>query len=169
MELMVTDERTSTVVAVTVDATTAVIGNDVLHLRPTAKPHVYEATVDGRTVPVHVVYDGIETVQLSLNGYTHLCRVRRERDHALLGILQASPAAQSRVVRVGAPMPGLLKDVIVNDGAVVRKGDVLFVLEAMKMENAIKAPIAGTVHAVSAAVGTAIDKGAALCTIEPHH
>ncbi|HCN05274.1 MAG TPA: hypothetical protein DIS79_06600, partial [Bacteroidetes bacterium] len=69
--------------------------------------------------------------------------------------------------RIAAPMPGLLKATIVRDGDVVRKGEMLFTLEAMKMENVISAPIAGTVHVAEISEGTAVEKGTLLCTIEP--
>jgi biotin carboxyl carrier protein len=64
-------------------------------------------------------------------------------------------------------MPGLLKAVLVKEGAIVRKGETLFTLEAMKMENSIKAPISGIVHNVTSNGGAAVEKGVALCVIEP--
>ena len=66
---------------------------------------------------------------------------------------------------VNAPMPGTILAVNVQNGASVKKGDVLFILEAMKMENEIMAPADGTVTSVSTTKGSTVDTGAVLCTI----
>ena len=65
---------------------------------------------------------------------------------------------------VNAPMPGNILDIKVANGAAVKKGDVLIILEAMKMENEIMAPCDGTVNVV-VTKGSAVETGAVLCTI----
>ena len=65
---------------------------------------------------------------------------------------------------VNAPMPGNILDIKVANGAQVKKGDVLIILEAMKMENEIMAPCDGTVNVV-VTKGSAVETGAVLCTI----
>ena len=65
---------------------------------------------------------------------------------------------------VNAPMPGNILDIKVANGAIVKKGDVLMILEAMKMENEIMAPCDGTVNVV-VTKGSAVETGAVLCTI----
>ena len=62
-------------------------------------------------------------------------------------------------------MPGTILKVNVEKGASVKKGDVLLVLEAMKMENDIQAPADGTVIAVQATKGASVETGAPLVTI----
>ena len=62
-------------------------------------------------------------------------------------------------------MPGNILDVKVAAGASVKAGDVLVILEAMKMENEIMAPCDGTVTSVSVTKGAAVESGALLCTI----
>ena len=65
---------------------------------------------------------------------------------------------------VNSPMPGNILDIKVANGAAVKKGDVLIILEAMKMENEIVAPCDGTVNVV-VTKGAAVETGAVLCTI----
>ena len=83
---------------------------------------------------------------------------------------QAAPAAPVANVptggeKVSAPMPGTILDVKVNNGASVKKGDVLMILEAMKMENEIMAPCDGKVTVLTSK-GATVESGTPLCTIE---
>ena len=82
-------------------------------------------------------------------------------------ITGAAPAAAAPAggEKVCAPMPGTILSVNVSNGSAVKKGDVLMILEAMKMENEIMAPCDGTVTSVAAAKGAAVESGALLCTI----
>ena len=75
----------------------------------------------------------------------------------------AAPAGSGEAVT--APMPGNILKVNVTAGQAVKEGDVLCVLEAMKMENEILAPKAGTVTSVAVAKGSTVDTGAALVYI----
>ena len=79
----------------------------------------------------------------------------------------AAPAAAAPAggEKVCAPMPGTILSVNVSNGSAVKKGDVLMILEAMKMENEIMAPCDGTVTSVAAAKGAAVESGTLLCTI----
>ena len=79
----------------------------------------------------------------------------------------AAPAASGAVgaVKVNAPMPGKILAVKANAGQAVKKGDVIIVLEAMKMENDIVAPQDGTIASVSCAVGDQVEAGALLVSL----
>ena len=77
----------------------------------------------------------------------------------------AAPAAPAGGEKITAPMPGTILAVNVTSGSAVKKGDVLMILEAMKMENEIMAPCDGTVTSVSVTKGAAVESGTLLCTI----
>ena len=75
----------------------------------------------------------------------------------------AAPAAGGQSVE--APMPGNIISVNVKAGQAVKKGDVLLILEAMKMENEIMAPVDGTVASVTVNPGQTVQSGQQLLTI----
>ena len=76
-----------------------------------------------------------------------------------------APVANSNGETISSPMPGTILSVNVQNGATVKKGDVLMVLEAMKMENEIMSPVDGTVVSVNVQNGTSVETGAVLCVI----
>lgn len=80
----------------------------------------------------------------------------------------AAPAAAAPAggEQVTSPMPGTILDVKVSQGASVKKGDVLMILEAMKMENEIMCPCDGKVASIHAAKGAAVESGTLLCVIQ---
>lgn len=77
----------------------------------------------------------------------------------------ASAPAVGAGEKVTAPMPGTILDVKVSNGASVSKGDVIMVLEAMKMENDIVAPCDGTVTSIVAKKGDTVQSGDTLATV----
>ncbi len=66
---------------------------------------------------------------------------------------------------INSPMPGTILSVNVQNGSAVKKGDVLMVLEAMKMENEIMSPCDGTITSVNVQNGASVETGAVLCVI----
>lgn len=76
-----------------------------------------------------------------------------------------APKSNASGETVTSPMPGNILSVNVQNGATVKKGDVLMVLEAMKMENEIMSPCDGTVVSVNVQSGASVETGAVLCVI----
>lgn len=68
-------------------------------------------------------------------------------------------------VKVEAPMPGKILKNVAAVGQAIKKGEVLIILEAMKMENEIVAPQDGTVASINVAVGDSVEAGAVLATL----
>ena len=77
----------------------------------------------------------------------------------------AAPAGAAGAVAVKAPMPGNILDVKVAAGASVKAGDVLVILEAMKMENEIVAPQDGTVASINVHKGDTVNSGDTLVSM----
>lgn len=79
----------------------------------------------------------------------------------------SAPAASMSAgsVKVNAPMPGKIIALKANVGQSVKKGQVIVILEAMKMENEIVAPQDGTVASMNATVGSSVESGEVLATL----
>jgi len=106
---------------------------------------------------------------VSVNGvkYEVELEVSTETTAPAAPVAPAAPAPVSAgAANVNAPLPATVLSVKVKNGDTVKKGDILFILEAMKMENEILAPCDGTVDSVSVANGAAVDSGALLCVIK---
>jgi len=120
--------------------------------------------VGGRSVPVSVEAVGEDRLEVTIAGRRTTVRVKDERDLLLDEFGLGEDAAAGGEVR--APMPGLVLDVLVEEGDEVAADQGLLVLEAMKMENELKAPSGGVVTTIHAASGDAVDKDALLIEIE---
>ncbi|WP_349948792.1 biotin/lipoyl-containing protein [Lacrimispora sp. BS-2] len=79
--------------------------------------------------------------------------------------VKAASTGSEGGLKIAAPMPGKILGVKVNQGQAVKQGDVLILLEAMKMENEIVAPSDGTVASVNVAIGDSVEAGATLATL----
>ena len=76
--------------------------------------------------------------------------------------VSSAPAGNNEVK---SPMPGTILKVNVSAGQVVKKGDILMILEAMKMENEILSPCDGTIASLNVQVGSSIESGNVLCSL----
>ena len=102
-----------------------------------------------------------KTVTLYLNGKKLEVKLKEPLDD-LLQSMGLDKLASAKVSAVKAPMPGLVLSVLVEPGQTVKKGDRLLVLEAMKMENIIKAGGDGMVGQILVDKGQAVDKNQTL-------
>ncbi len=114
----------------------------------------YEAFVDRRE----------EEWQILLLGNLYLVRVEDEREKRLRA------AAGGRVIERGefhlkAPMPGLVVAIPVTEGQRVNKGDVLVILESMKMQNELKSPRDGVVIRLRVGVGDSVEQSETLLSV----
>jgi len=102
---------------------------------------------------------------LWLDGFRYEVEALDERTRAIRE-LSGATAGPSGPAPLVAPMPGMIVRVAVQVGDQVQAGQGLVVMEAMKMENELRATSAGTVKAVLAQAGTAVEKGAVLLELE---
>jgi biotin carboxyl carrier protein len=102
-----------------------------------------------------------KTFLVSVNGNKYNLEVKDKFDE-LLKSLGFDNLNAKKVNEIKAPMPGLVINVRVSEGDVVKKGDPIIVLEAMKMENIIKSPTDGTVSKINVKKGVAVEKNQVL-------
>ncbi|RMG96554.1 MAG: acetyl-CoA carboxylase biotin carboxyl carrier protein subunit [Deltaproteobacteria bacterium] len=127
-------------------------GDHVQIVAPTDDHHVYAVSVEPASSPTAAAVAGVAVP----------VRVRSPHQAALEALERAAGTASGRIE---APMPGRIVRVLVEEGATVEKDAPCVIIEAMKMENELRAPVAGTVTRLVAEVDTAVDAGALLCEI----
>lgn len=123
------------------------------------------AIIDGRSVSAIVYQTRPGTYGVHIGGDEFEVTLKGEKD-LLLERYGFAEAAESSVQQVRAPMPGLVLSLRVEEGQIVRAGDGLLVLEAMKMENELRADAGGTVTSIHVAHGDAVGKNDLLVEIE---
>lgn len=139
----------------------------------TVRAHL--ADVEGTPVKLLMLGDEVHRVVarrsargeyvLRLGGYRFGVEALDERTRAVRD-LSGAAAGPSGPAPLKAPMPGLVVRVLVQPGDKVVAGQGLVVIEAMKMENELRSPGAGSVKAISAVPGKAVEKGALLVELE---
>lgn len=106
-----------------------------------------------------------KTMQVLVNGVKQEVEIKDKYD-ALLSTLGMDKLMSNKANVVKAPMPGLVLRIQVKPGDVVKKGDPLLVLEAMKMENVIKADGEGTIKKINVNEKQAVEKNTLLIELE---
>jgi 3-methylcrotonyl-CoA carboxylase alpha subunit len=139
------------------DGTTVVIG-DVRYSVERVDSGAWRVTVNDSGLVAHVVPDD-DGCWVHVEGRVH----RIELTH-----VGARPRKRPRAVdhRLSAPMPATVVSIVAEVGQTVRSGDVVLMLEAMKMELAVRAPRDGVVTAVHCSAGELVQPGVTLVEIE---
>ena len=107
--------------------------------------------------------DGSQTYEISFAGQRFEVQVEDEREKTLAGAVKG--AHDTGEAKVRAPMPGLVIGLPLEIGSKVERGQTVVVLEAMKMENDLAAPKAGTLKEVYVATGQTVNQGDVLVVI----
>ncbi|MBN2388058.1 MAG: biotin/lipoyl-binding protein [Anaerolineales bacterium] len=123
----------------------------------------YSLIIDGRSFEAYI-YPNEKDWQVLMIGQQYQVTVEEEREKRL-GRPHEGSVAESGEFQLKAPMPGLIIDVPVSEGLQVEKGQVLAVLESMKMQNELKAPRAGTVTRLRIKSGDSVEIKQTLLTL----
>ena len=126
---------------------------------------VYTLLVDGRSFEAHVSEDD-ELFKVLIQGTLYSADVIEEREKRLREAGGEIAAINGDYV-LDAPMPGLVVKLPVKVGDQVALGDVLVILESMKMQNELKSPQAGTVSEIFVDEGASVEKRDAMMVIKP--
>lgn len=126
----------------------------------------FNLITDNKTYNISVLDKDTATgkLSISINGRT----VESTLHNKLAELLKSMgmESGKKKLKDMKAPMPGLVLDILVKEGQEVQEGDDLLVLEAMKMENAIKSPQAGVIESISVANQDKVEKNQILISFE---
>jgi biotin carboxyl carrier protein len=103
----------------------------------------------------------LKLVRLKVNGRAYEIKLKDRFDDLLLSLgMESSENTKNKDVK--APMPGMVLNILVGEGELVEKDAPLVILEAMKMENVIKSPAAGSIKRIGVKKGVAVEKNTIL-------
>jgi biotin carboxyl carrier protein len=120
------------------------------------EPGVYSVILNGASYEVRV-----EAAQISIAGHRYPIELDDPRQWKRPG----SGAGVQGLAAIVAPMPGKIVRILVAEGDLVEAGQGILVVEAMKMQNELKAPRAGTVTSIAVKAGDGVNAGAVLATV----
>jgi acetyl/propionyl-CoA carboxylase alpha subunit len=126
--------------------------------------HVLRNNVSYRVEVLKADYETKE-FEIRINGNIHTLTAKDRMD-LLLESMGMENTASAKVSDLKAPMPGLVLEVLIEEGAITEKGTPLMILEAMKMENVLKATGEGKIKRISVSKGQNVEKGAVLIEFE---
>lgn len=124
---------------------------------------VYSLLVNGVSVDAHLFQDD-NTWQVTFHGQMYSAQVEDEREKRLRAAMGGA-SSELDEFHLKAPMPGMVVAVPVQAGQQVQKGDVLVILESMKMQNELKSPRAGTIARLRVNIGDRVEKKDTLLSV----
>lgn len=127
-------------------------------------PSLYSLIVDNSSFEVHVE-ERNGSYRVLLLGELYTVEVEDERTRRVAAARARHRPSEDEEIAVRSPIPGLIFDVPVEEGQDVQAGDILAIVEAMKMENELRAPRDGVVRRTHAAPGDSVEKGQVLVTM----
>ena len=125
---------------------------------------VYSLIMDGKSYEAYVYPAEQEGWQVLLMGRLYPALVEDERDKRLKAS-SGGGVSERAEFHLKSPMPGLVVAVNVSEGQAVQKGDVLIILESMKMQNELKSPRAGTISRLRAQSGDRVEQQQTLLSV----
>jgi len=143
---------------VVVDGTTYEVNFDAISDQP-----VYSMIVDGKSYEAYM-YPSDEGWQVLLQGRLYSAVVEDEREKRLRAAAGGMVADRGDF-HLKAPMPGLVVSIPVGEGQEIHKGDVLVILESMKMQNELKSPRNGKVARMRVKVGDSVEQRQTLLSV----
>ena len=125
---------------------------------------VYSLLVDGISSEAYV-YPGEEKWEVLLMGRQFQVMVEDERDKRLRAAAGGS-VSEAGEYHLKAPMPGMVVSILVEEGQKIEKGQVLLILESMKMQNELKSPRAGTIGRLRVKTGESVEQRQTLLSVQ---
>jgi len=101
-----------------------------------------------------------------LGGYNFEITIRTFLQEKAIKLIEEARSSEHRLTEIKAPMPGLILKVKRKPGDEIKQGESVLILEAMKMENDLKAPSSGILKSINVSEGSAVEKGVLLYSIE---
>ena len=131
---------------------------DLVELRP----GIYSALLDGRSMEIFLEANGNGVFKAAVNGHAHDIELRDPRAYAAAG----GSGADGGALTIKAQMPGKVVEILTEPGDEVEAEQGVLVVEAMKMQNEIRAPKAGRIVSINVAAGDSVETGRALAVLE---
>ena len=126
------------------------------------RPGVYSALLDGRSVEIFLEPRGDGRYLAAINGYAHEIELRDPRRYSAA----AGAGADGGPLTIKSQMPGKVVETLVSPGDEVEAEQGVLIVEAMKMQNEIRAPRAGRIVSINVAPGDSVETGRALAVLE---
>lgn len=125
---------------------------------------VFSLVIDGQSYEA-LVYPGEDMWQVLMLGRFYPACVEDERERRLRAASKTSTVTGT-IFQLKAPMPGLIIDIPISENQEVDEGDVLLILESMKMQNEMKSPKSGIIKKVNVDIGESVEQNQTLLIVE---